>query len=121
MKTALAEMDTHHTGRVPLAKFYKTSIDGEWRFGESEAYLRELGALDETSSWRGPQVIIPNYLQVTSNCIVSRPHYLVCCVNECESLMGELEVAIDAPAALPSTILAVVGNMTVPTNLDKEE
>jgi hypothetical protein len=121
MKSALVGMDSHSTGRVPLAKFYNTALDTDWRFGESESYLRELGALDESSTWLGPQVIIPNYLQATSNCIVSRPHYLVCCVNECESLMGELEVAIDAPAALPSTILAVVGNMTVPTNLDKEE
>merc|ERR1719331_452592 len=112
MKTALTGMDTHHTGRVPLAKFYGTALDTDWRFGESEAYLRELGALDETSSWRGPQVVIPNYLQATSNCIVSTSHYLVCCVNECESLMGEIEVAIDAPSAAPDELLAVVSNMT---------
>merc|ERR1719183_796149 len=121
MKSALVGMDSHSTGRVPLAKFYNTALDTDWRFGESESYLRELGALDESSTWLGPQVIIPNYLQATSNCIVSRPHYLVCCVNECESLMGEIEAAIDAPTATPSTILAVVGNMTVPTDLDKDE
>ena len=37
--------------------------DKEWRFGESEEYLRQLGALDETSPWIGKQVMIPNYLQ----------------------------------------------------------
>merc|ERR1719321_224443 len=121
MKTQLVGMDTHHTGRVPLAKFYGTALDTDWRFGESEAYLRELGALDETSSWRGPQVVIPNYLQATSNCIVSTSHYLVCCVNECESLMGEIEVAIDAPSATPAKIISVVGNMTSPTTLDDDE
>jgi hypothetical protein len=121
MKSALVGMDIHSTGRVPLAKFYNTAINTDWRFGESESYLRELGALDESSTWLGPQVIIPNYLQATSNCIVSRPHYLVCCVNECESLLGEIEVAIDAPTALPSAILGVVQNMTVPTTLDKDE
>jgi len=121
MKSALVGMDAHGTGRVPLAKFYNTAINTDWRFGESESYLRELGALDDSSSWMGPQVIIPNYLQATSNCIVSRPHYLVCCVNECESLLSEIEVAINAPTALPSAILAVVGNMTVPTTLDREE
>merc|ERR1719146_406592 len=112
MKEALVSMDKHNTGRVPLSKFYNTAINTDWRFGESESYLRELGALDETSSWLGPQVIIPNYLQATSNCIVSTAHYLVCCVNECESLMGDIETAIDAPTALPSAILAVVGNIT---------
>jgi len=121
MKSALVDMDSHHTGRVPLAKFYNTAINTDWRFGESEAYLRELGALDETSSWTGPQVIIPNYLQATSNCIVSTSHYLVCCVNECESLLGEIETAIDAPSALPTTIIDVVGRMTSQASLDDDE
>merc|ERR1719321_720413 len=110
MKDALVSMDS-----------YSTAINSDWRFGESEAYLRELGALDETSSWRGPQVVIPNYLQATSNCIVSTSHYLVCCVAECESLMGEIEVAIDAPSATPAKIISVVGNMTSPTTLDDDE
>jgi len=118
MKSALVSMDSHHTGRVPLSKFYNTAINTDWRFGESEAYLRELGALDETSSWRAAQVIIPNYLQATSNCIVSTPHYLVCCVNECETIMGEIEKAIDGPVALPAAILKAVSNIT---NEDDEE
>jgi len=121
MKSALVSMDSHSTGRVPLAKFYNTAINTDWRFGESEDYLRELGALDETSSWMGPQVIIPNYLQATSNCIVSTPHYLVCCVNECESLMKEIENAIQAPTAHPTAILELVGKMTSQTTLDHDE
>merc|ERR1719395_454132 len=121
MKAALVDMDKHNTGRVPLGRFYDTAINTDWRFGESEQYLRELGALDESSKWIGAQVIIPNYIQATSNCIVSTPHYLVCCVNECESLMGEIETAIDAPTALPSTILAVVRTMSSPISLDEDD
>jgi hypothetical protein len=121
MKTALVDMDLHSTGRVPLSKFYNTAMNSDWRFGESEAFLRELGALDETSRWMGPQVIIPNYLQASSNCIVSTSHYLVCCVNECETLMGEIEAAINAPTALPSTILSFVGSMTSHTTLDHDD
>jgi len=121
MKNALVSMDKHGTGRVPLSLFYNTALDSDWRFGESEAYLRELGALDESSKWRGASVIIPNYLQATSNCIVSTPHYLVCCVNECETLLGEIESAIQAPMALPSTILTLVRNMTSQTSLDDDE
>jgi hypothetical protein len=121
MKVALVGMDVHTTGRVPLSKFYNTAVNTDWRFGESESYLRELGALDETSSWLGPQVIIPNYLQATSNCIVSTAHYLVCCVNECESLLGDIETAIDASTASPSNILKVVRNITSQTTLDTDE
>mmetsp|Transcript_102487 Transcript_102487/g.187224 ORF Transcript_102487/g.187224 Transcript_102487/m.187224 type:complete len:591 (+) Transcript_102487:71-1843(+) len=120
MKKGLVEMDTYGTGRVTLSKFYGTALESEWRFGESEEYLRELGALDETSRWRGKQVIIPNYMQAASNCIVSTPHYLVCCVNECEELLGEIEVAIGAAVAQPSQILAVVGAMTSQTTLDDD-
>jgi hypothetical protein len=121
MKNTLVGMDKHATGRVPLSRFYGTALDTDWRFGESEAYLRELGALDESSSWMGAQVIIPNYLQAVSNCIISRPHYLVCCVNECETLLGELESAIQAPSASPSTILTIVRTMTSHTSLDDDE
>jgi len=106
MKQALVDMDTQHTGRVPLSKFYGSALDSEWRFGESETYLRELGALDETSA-REKQVMIPNYIQGASNCIVSSTHYLVCCVNECEALLGELEATIGGPVASPEEILSI--------------
>jgi hypothetical protein len=121
MKISLVAMDTHNTGRVPLSKFYNQAISTDWRFGESEAYLRELGALDESSSQIGPQVIIPNYIQATSNCIVSTEHYLVCCASECESLMGEIELAIGAPMAFAEELLPIVGNMTAQTTVDDDD
>jgi len=111
IKSSLMELDKTGTGRIPLSDFYGANADGEWRFGESEAYLRELGALDESSAWRGKQVIIPNYLQGASNCIVTTPHYLVCCVNECEEVLDEIEDTIGGPMASPADILALVGNM----------
>merc|ERR1719420_2775441 len=115
MKLSLVEMDKHHTGRVRLSEFYAAALDDEWRFGESEAYLRELGALDETSRWHGKQVIIPNYLQAASNCIVSTQHYLICCRNECEDILGEVESLIGRATAYPDEILRVVRNITVET------
>eukprot|EP00419_Tripos_fusus_P010173 CAMPEP_0172668506 /NCGR_PEP_ID=MMETSP1074-20121228/9099_1 /TAXON_ID=2916 /ORGANISM="Ceratium fusus, Strain PA161109" /LENGTH=580 /DNA_ID=CAMNT_0013485163 /DNA_START=89 /DNA_END=1831 /DNA_ORIENTATION=- len=121
MKAQLVEMDPLNTGRVPLSKFYGTGLDAEWRFGESEAYLRDLGALDETSTWRGKQVIIPNYIQGASNCIVSAEHYSVCCTNECESMIAEIESTIAAPVARVSEILPLVGNMTSQTTVDHDD
>jgi len=120
MKGLLIGMDIHGTGRVPLSKFYGTALDSEWRFGESESYLRDLGALDETSSWYGKQVIIPNYIQAASNCVIGTSHYLVCCQNDCEGIIGEIEAKTRGPVARPETILSLVGNMTSQTTLDHD-
>jgi len=116
IKSSLVAMDKGRTGRVRLPDFYGSNMDGEWRFGESEAYLRDLGALDD-SSWRGPQVIIPNYMQAASNCIVTTPNYLVCCVNECEDILGEIERTFQTPVAPVDKVLNLVANMT---NFDDE-
>mmetsp|Transcript_43167 Transcript_43167/g.85492 ORF Transcript_43167/g.85492 Transcript_43167/m.85492 type:complete len:573 (-) Transcript_43167:42-1760(-) len=121
MKGLLLGMDTHNTGRVPLSKFYGTALDSEWRFGESESYLRDLGALDETSSWYGKQVIISNYIQAASNCVIGTSHYLVCCRNDCEGIVGEIEAKIQGSSAQPDAILSLVGNMTSQTTLDHDE
>jgi len=121
MKDQLIAMDTHGTGRVALSKFYGTGLDADWRFAESESYLRDMGALDETSTWQGKQVIIPNYIQAASNCIVSTPHYLVCCVNTCEALLGELEASVGEPVGTTQEVLQLVSNMTLPAALDGDE
>lgn len=120
MKAQLVAMDHDGTGRVKLSDFYGSGLEQEWRFGESEAYLRDLGALDETSKVRGKQVIIPNYLQAISNCIISTQHYLVCCRNECEEMMSEIELAIGLPLADPGDILGIVGNMSTFVGSDEE-
>jgi len=102
-----------------LSKFYGTGMDADWRFGESEDYLRQLGVLDETSS-RGKQVIIPNYMQGASNCIVATTHYMVCCASDCESLLSELEDAVGAPTATPERVLKVVGGLVAQSSLDDD-
>jgi len=70
-----------------------------------------MGVLDETS-WLGKQVIIPNYMQAASNCIVSAPHYMVCCNSGCSSIMSEIEAAVAAPVAEPAFLLDLVSNMS---------
>jgi len=115
IKSSLIAFDKKGIGRVRLADFYGANSDGEWRFGESEEYLRELGALDESMGEK--QVIIPNYIQGASNCIVTSQHYFVCCQSECEHILNEIEDAIDEPVALPEQIIAPLENMT---DLDDE-
>lgn len=113
VKNLLTDMDHNKAGRVKLTDFYGAAMNGEWRFSESKDYLKQLGALDDSSSWQGPQVIITNYMQAASNCIVSAPHYRVCCMNECEDILDEIETVVKAPLGSPSTILAVLENHTI--------
>jgi len=119
MRATLVNMDIDRTGRVPLKVFYSRSAMG---FAESEDYLRQLGALDETSLRHGTEVIIPNYMSAASNCAIATPHYLVCCADFCDGIFGELEAGVGGPVAPPERLLALVGNMsTQDHNLDDEE
>eukprot|EP00435_Cladocopium_sp_Y103_P034681 s3413_g9.t1 len=80
----------------------------------------ELGALDETSARLGKQVIIPNYIQGASNCIVTASHYSICCINECEPIMAEIEEAVKSPMATVEHLRSLVGNMTALNTLEDE-
>merc|ERR1719210_2724579 len=95
-------------GRVRLADFYTSALqDGKWQFSESAEYLRALGALDESDP-STLRVIIPNYLNSPSNCIASSAYYGVCCIDECEALLGHLERRIGTPVAHPAEIADLV-------------
>jgi hypothetical protein len=114
LKSALVKMDSSGSGRVKLADFYQPSLGGSWQFQESVAYLRDVGALDESDA-DSKSVILVNYLHSPANCIASSGYYSVCCKDECESLLGHLEEKIAAPEASPATIAALVENLPSPT------
>jgi len=106
LRSFLSDMDRSASGRVPVADFYRAGqADDRWGFQETPEYLRELGALDESSKALGPQVIISNYAYGMSNCLSSTPYYSVCCLNECEGLLQEIEVQVAKPHATPTEIL----------------
>jgi len=123
MKDMLTAMDHHHTGRVKLAEFYgytdaKTQAFtekhqfpeefGAWQFLEPLEQLQYSGALDESSAWLGPQVMIPNYINGWFNCITSAPYYQICCLNECDQVFQHLESQIAAPSASSSEIISAL-------------
>jgi hypothetical protein len=121
MKDRLTDMEYRDTGRVRLSDFYKPSLEGDLQFLESMDYLRDIGALDESNP-RMPSVLIANYVGAQSNCLASSSFYSVCCLDECEGLLGKLEAAIGAPTAEAgqiSTLLAAMPSDTVdaPRNL----
>merc|ERR1719355_480567 len=111
IKDGLLSMDPHGTGRVKLSEFYGKSENGQWQFREASDYLRQLGALDESSSLQGPQVIIPNYVSGMSNCITSAPYYSICCLNECDRVFQHMEAAILASTASTTEIIRAVESM----------
>ena len=93
----MARLDNHGTGRVPLSKFCSRTLDSEWRFGESEAYLRNPDAGDETSLCLGRPVVVPNYIHGVSCCVVAPKLYIMCCVGWCGSIFGEVRAAPGCP------------------------
>merc|ERR1719356_432850 len=108
LKKTLVGMEDPGTGRVPLTRFYKSALENiSWQFMESVPYLRQLGALDETDPER-KSVLITNYVYSPSNCVASSKFYSVCCIDECEELLGSLEKVIAASEATPTRILAEV-------------
>merc|ERR1719336_3006566 len=121
IKEQLVDMEVEGSGRVPLPSFYSGIEDRNWPFIESSAYLRNLGALDETDP-RRPRVIIPNFLSSPSNCVVPSSFYSVCCINECESLLARVEVEVGAASATSARLAQIVsglqsGTVQAPRNL----
>jgi len=107
MKNGLLKMEENQNGRVSLADFYSHTIEGGWQFTESIDYLRELGALDESNP-KKPRVIVANYMSGASNCLATTGFYSVCCINECEAILGRVEQGLGAPTASPQEVAAVV-------------
>jgi hypothetical protein len=114
LKETLMKMEFAGNGRVKLADFYKPALGGGWQFQENVGYLRQLGALDESDP-NSLSVIIANYLHSQTNCIASSGYYSVCCIDDCESLLGHLEEKISAPEATARTILTLVESMSSST------
>merc|ERR1719281_2358256 len=110
LKAALLKSEDRGSGRVRMSDFYKPALDGQWQFQESIGYLRELGTLDESISDE-PRVMAANYLTSQANCIASSDYYSVCCIDECEDLLGHLEKEIAAPEASVERITKLVSNL----------
>ena len=110
LKRLLSKHERKGTGRVPLKDFYGAALSGNWQFSESVEYLEELGALD-MSDPNNLAVLIPNYVNSQSNCVASSSIYSVCCINECEALLGHLERKVAAPQASPQELIQLVAQL----------
>merc|ERR1740123_2967650 len=91
LKSKLVDMEYQGSGRVRLSRFYG-------------------GALDETNP-KMPSLVIANYINSPTNCLVASGFYSVCCFDECFGLMRDVESKIAAPSATPSRLAQVVSGL----------
>ncbi|CAK9116178.1 unnamed protein product [Durusdinium trenchii] len=114
LKHQLLQQEEHpNTGRVRLSDFYAMAVrGGHWQFSESVAYLRRLGALDESDP-KVMRVIVPNYILGPSNCIASSGYVAVCCIDECEAKMRSLEEQLGTHEATVPQILGSLNRSSV--------
>eukprot|EP00440_Ansanella_granifera_P044449 gb/GFBE01048179.1/.p1 GENE.gb/GFBE01048179.1/~~gb/GFBE01048179.1/.p1 ORF type:complete len:563 (+),score=137.61 gb/GFBE01048179.1/:1-1689(+) len=115
LKQTLLQREEHPgTGRVRLSDFYSMALhEKKWQFSESIAYLRQLGALDESEP-NTLRVIVPNYIYSASNCVASSGYYYVCCIDQCEDHLSQLELSLGTHEAAPGDILAAVNATLAP-------
>lgn len=121
LKQVLLKSEEHpNTGRIRLSDFYGLALHHDhWQFSESSAYLRQLGALDESDP-STLRVILANYILGPSNCLASSGYFAVCCIDECEAHLASLEQAIGSKDASAADILKLVGaNRTVAPSLQR--
>lgn len=92
MKNKMTSLeDEYGSGAVRLGDFYGDKA--EYHFTEAPSFLRRNGVLDESVP-EDPKVLIPNYLANPSNCVTPAGCYSICCFDECESLMDQVEKSL---------------------------
>jgi len=99
---------------VRLVDFYAGRHHDDWQFLETADYLRAAGALDESIPGK-PSVIIPNYITSTYNCLSPSEYYNVCCKDECEDTMAEIEGKLGRPSAVPGDVVQIVSHVASDT------
>eukprot|EP00929_Paragymnodinium_shiwhaense_P012748 TRINITY_DN1204_c0_g1_i2.p1 TRINITY_DN1204_c0_g1~~TRINITY_DN1204_c0_g1_i2.p1 ORF type:complete len:565 (+),score=154.65 TRINITY_DN1204_c0_g1_i2:76-1770(+) len=114
LKDELLEKEERDNGRLLLSDFYKAGMSGGMQFVERPEFLRHLGALDESKAGE-PRVVVANYVLSPGNCLADMGFYSVCCINECESLMAEIERQVAAPYARPAQLASIVAGLSTST------
>lgn len=102
--TALEKGDG--VGCVSLTAFYDKGLkaDSNWMMIESPDYLKHIGALDESDP-KNPRVLTANYINGPNSCLQPSGYYMICCHNECDDILGQLESRLAAPSATAQQIL----------------
>jgi hypothetical protein len=111
LKSTLSAIEDRRPGRVRLSSFYKMGLHTHWQFTEKIEYLRAIGALDESVKDQ-PAVLLPNYLASRPNCLEASSIYAVCCRNECEDIISEIEREVSSPTATAGELIRLVSKIS---------
>jgi hypothetical protein len=114
LKSTLTAIEDKRPGRVLLSTFYKMGLHTHWQFTEKIEYLRALGVLDESVEGQ-PAVLLPNYLASRPNCLEASTFYAVCCRNECEDLLSQIEREVKAPTSTAEELIRLVAKVSSPS------
>lgn len=114
MKHTLMTMESKKAGRVRLSTFYRKANFSGFKFNESPEYLKALGAIDDSDP-SNLQVLIPNYVLSRPNCLEQSSIYAICCSNECEDLVSNIESHFQSSLAEPSQIVDLVSKLSTDT------
>jgi len=107
LKSTLMDLERKgSSGCVNLPDFYAKGLkaDTNWLFVETPEFLRHIGVLDESDP-KNPHLLSANYITSPTNCLQPTGYYLVCCHNECDDILGQLEKQLGMPAATPTEIV----------------
>lgn len=120
----LRQLESECPGHVPLRDFYSSHFSrGNWQFTESVAYLRSLGALEESQREK-PKLISTNYVLGANNCVATSKYYSQCCLNQCDGHLRTLEKAVAksevAPDDLQAAVKAVLPEPDMPALVSKK-
>jgi hypothetical protein len=113
LKQTLQDLERQNSmGCIRLPDFYEKGLkrDTNWLFVESQDYLRHIGVLDETHPLN-PSVLSANYINSPTNCLQPSGYYMVCCHNECDDILGQLEKNLMAPSSTPERILQALSQI----------
>eukprot|EP00928_Gymnodinium_smaydae_P029223 TRINITY_DN22072_c0_g1_i1.p1 TRINITY_DN22072_c0_g1~~TRINITY_DN22072_c0_g1_i1.p1 ORF type:complete len:617 (+),score=82.95 TRINITY_DN22072_c0_g1_i1:129-1979(+) len=120
LKDALVSMEGQNgstvPGQVALSTYYSKKRVGFFAFNEKIDFLRESGILDETHD---PTTIsVPNYVGSRINCIESSTLYSVCCQLECDEMLAQLEMNLEAPFGTAEEIIDVLTKLVLGSSSD---
>lgn len=114
LRDVLLEHEEGETGLVTLDDFYVAGLENNLRLKETADYLRDQGAIDD-SKVGVPRVIVTNYLLSKGNCMGNTGFYQICCMNECEGLLSQIERTVAAPTATPRELVAIASKIASST------
>lgn len=111
VKALISNLPGGASGHVRLSDFHQAAANGQSLFGESSEYLNQLGALDRSRPGDA-HVLLPNYIYSPSNCVGTTSFFDMCCPNECEAILQDIEQILQTPEATSHMIEAALTGRT---------